>query len=70
MQSMLDGDVSYREKSRIGVTVLNWMVITLIGIIWAETQGARRQCCRYLEKVFGRKTCKCKGPEARTCFVC
>lgn len=58
MQSMLDGDVSYREKSR----VLNWMVITLIGIIWAETQEARRQCCRYLEKVFGRENLQVQRP--------
>lgn len=62
MQSMLDGDVSYREKSRVGVAVLNWMVITLIGIIWAETQGARRQCCRYLEKVFGRENLQVQRP--------
>ena len=62
MQSMLDGNVSYREKSRIGVTVLNWMVITLIGIIWAETQGARRQCWRYLEKVLGRENLQVQRP--------
>ena len=73
MYSMLDGKVSCAEKSRVGVTLLNWMVRrdhTNWCHLVRDMKGARRPRCRYLKKVLGRGNCKCKGPEVRACFVC